>query len=133
MYGYVTRQAARVAKLCTKPLLHDGKLVPWYEPIASVVGSRWAAGHTPVAMASAGALAEGGWWTQERLAEANLAANPYCRACLADERPSELGSLWHRTSNCAGTKPGVLEKCPKGLRKLAQDSPSEPLFADGVP
>ena len=108
-------------------------MVPWFAPIAAVIGSRWADKQPLAAVASASALAEGGWWPQERLAEAGLAADPFCRACPSDDRPSVIGSLWHRTSCCAGTKDTVAEKCPGGLRKVAQENPLDPLFADGIP
>ena len=122
----------RSTKLCGQPLRHNGSLVPWFSPIASVLNSSWAALRSPSAVASAAALPEGGWWTQEQLAAKDLAADPYCRACITDTS-SVVGSLWHRVCDCAGRDSAVSDRCPRKLRELARNNPLEPLFADGVP
>ena len=86
---------SRTIESCRQPMVYREKLVPWFAPIASVVGSKWSRSQSPAAVASASALAEGGWWPQERLAAEGLAADPFCRACLSDTS-STVGSLWHR-------------------------------------
>ena len=129
--GYTVCQS-RSTKLCSQPLRHRGLLVPWFTPIASVINSQWASLRPPSAVASAAAVPEGGWWTQEQLAEKGLAADPFCRACLTDTS-STGDSLWHRTCACPGRDPAVSDMCPPNLRKLALSNPSDPLFADGVP
>ena len=108
----------RSTDICKRPMVYRDKLVPWFAPIASVVGSNWARDQSPAAVASASALAEGGWWPQERLASEGLAADPFCRACLSD-MTSAVGSLWHRLCACTGQKPEVTECCPPRLRKMA--------------
>ena len=51
-----------------------GSSIPWLEPAAAVLGSRWAKSQPGSAVASVAALVEGGWWPQERLYRMNLAA-----------------------------------------------------------
>ena len=127
-----TGLAGRLIPTGIKPLVHRGRLVPWFSPAAAVVNSRWASRMPPSTVASGATLQEGGWWPQERLANEGLAADPFCRACMTDTR-SVVGSLWHRLCSCSGQNRELIEKCPSWLRKVAQENPMDPLFADGVP
>ena len=68
----------------------QGQCLPWFEPAAAVLTSKWAKTQAPEAVASVAALVEGGWWTQERLFEANFAADPICRWC-----GRHIGNLFH--------------------------------------
>ena len=114
-------------------MVHEGRFVPWFAPIASVLHSKWALAFSPSVRASAAALAEGGWWTQQRLFDVGLAADPYCRACCQLEHESKVGSLWHRLCECKARVCDVVSNLPRWLRDLAYARPRDPLFAEGVP
>ena len=106
----------------------DGRCIPWFEPAAAVLNSRWAKTQPAQAVASVSALVEGGWWPQDRLFQHNLAADPICRACGV-----ETGTLLHRCCLCATSKEWREAECPKWLRELAAKDQSDPLFCQGVP
>ena len=116
--GYVPGESDRLFTL-ENAMRYDGKLVPWFAPIAAVLNSRWAKDFSPAVRASVAALAEGGWWTQERMFRTGLAADPYCRACHATEAESKLGSLWHRMCECKARAGVMASKLPTWLRCLA--------------
>ena len=56
------------------------KVVPWFQPIAQVLSSRWARAQSPSAVVFAGELVESGRQPQARLHEMGLAAELVCRA-----------------------------------------------------
>ena len=111
-----------------KFMVHHGKLVPWFEPIAQALNAGWARRQTPAAISSAAALAEGGWWPQARLFEHGLVADPVCRAC-----GNQPGTLLHRMSSCSARSDLIENKCPAWLAQQALQRPHDPLFTDGVP
>ena len=111
-----------------KYVVYNGKLVPWFDPIAQVLNGLWARRQTPAAISSAAALAEGGWWPQAKLFEHNLVADPICRAC--GDHP---GTMLHRLLTCSARADLVLGHCPAWLAQLAARKPQDSLFADGVP
>ena len=107
---------------------YNGKLVPWLEPIAQLLNSKWAKTQPPAAIASAASLAEGGWWPQARLFEEGLAADPICRACLVAP-----GTLLHRLLHCHERTSFMEAHCPRWLTQTASDNSSDPLFSEGIP
>ena len=106
----------------------DEKCIPWFEPAAAVLNSKWAREQSPEAVASVGAVLEGGWWPQERLFTANLAADPYCRACC-----TYVGTFLHRCLECPARRKLRDAACPEALQTAARLSSHDPLFSLGVP
>ena len=95
----------------TKPYLkHQGHSIPWLEPAAAVLGSKWAQTQPLAAVASVAALVEGGWWPQERLYRKKLSAESICRA-----RGAAVATLLHRSVHCSARKEQREEQCPKWL------------------
>ena len=119
--GYACWQSDDGSFLCSK-----GMCLPWFEPAAAVLSSKWARGQAPEAIASVSALVEGGWWTQERLFYANLVADPFCRGCRIS-----VGSLFHRCLGCPARAEEKQLHCPKSVSRAAD--PADPLYAQGVP
>ena len=105
----------------------QGHPIPWFQPAASVINSKWAKGISPAAIASAASLPEGGWWTQARLAARGLASHPFCTKCQG-----MVGTLSHRMFRCSARKEQIESHCPKWLQESANQEPDNPLFALGV-
>ena len=106
----------------------NGRCIPWFEPAAAVLNSKWAKEQAPEAVASVGAALEGGWWPQERLFQANLAADPFCRACC-----THVGTFFHRCMECSARKEQREAFCPESLQVAARTNSHDPLYAQGVP
>ena len=104
------------------------KLLPWFEPAASVLNSAWAKTLAPAVVASTAALPEGGWWSQEKLFAKGLAADPFCRLCK-----TAVGSLRHRLFFCPFRREAMEAECPLPIRKQAIDEKDNPLFTEGIP
>ena len=123
--GYAARKAAESEiRYC---LVH-GQPIPWFQPAASVINSKWAKTISPAAMASAATLPEGGWWTQAKLAACGLAEHPFCALCH-----NAVGTLSHRMFRCPSRKEQIDKQCPNSLRESARMEPDNPLFRIGVP
>ena len=106
----------------------EGQLIPWFDPAASVVNSSWARILTPAVVASIASIPEGGWWTQEKLYNAGLALDPFCRLCK-----HALGSLRHRLFRCPSRRQLIAAGCPSSLRSKAIEESDNPLFNLAVP
>ena len=106
----------------------DDKVLPWFEPAAAVLNSAWAKSLNPATVASTAALPEGGWWTQEKLFEKGLAADPFCKLCN-----TKVGTLCHRLFFCPNRRERMEAECPASLRKHAIDETDNPLFTQGIP
>ena len=109
-------------------VVHHGRLIPWFQPAASVINSKWAKERAPSAIASAASLPEGGWWTQSRLFAEGLATDPFCKLCHG-----AIGDLRHRMFLCPKRKERIEEQCPAWLLKAAEKESDNPLFTMGVP
>ena len=107
---------------------HHGRCIPWFEPAAAVLNSKWAKEQSLEAVAFVGAALEGGWWPQERLFEANLAADPFCRACC-----THVGTFFHRCMECTARREQREAHCPESLQVAARTNSHDPLYSQGVP
>ena len=107
--------------------LHRGKLVPWLDPLIQLMNSRWAKSQPAAAIASASALAEGGWWTQARLFQDGLVADDICRAF-----GTAKGTLDHRLVTCKVREELRQEHWPEWLIQLSRRSHDDPLSTMGI-
>ena len=105
----------------------DGKLLPWFQPIAAHAHSRWASKQSSSARLSAISLAEGRWWAPLRLYEQGVAESPFCELC------GEVGDLPHRMARCPRRQEYRDAECPTWLVEAANKRPKDPLFAAGLP
>ena len=123
--GYAGRKAVESdVRYC----MVGGQPIPWFQPAASVINSKWAKGIPPAAIASAATLPEGGWWTQAKLAACGLASHPFCTLCH-----NVVGTLSHRMFRCPRRREQIANQCPKSLVEHARAEPDNPLFRIGVP
>ena len=95
-----------------KAMKHQGRYIQWLAPAASVLNSKWAKSFSASALASAATLPEGGWWPQEKLMAAGLAADPYCKACQDFVPDSKDGAHWHRMRERAAHGDAFCSRCP---------------------
>ena len=115
--GYAERKAEESEiRYC----LVRGQPIPWFQPAASVINSKWAKRISPSAIASVATLPEGGWWTQARLAACGLAEHPFCTLCH-----NAVGTLAHRLfrlqAQGADSKP-----MPEIFARICEDGPGQP-------
>ena len=123
--GYAERKAEESE---IRSCLVSGQPIPWFQPSASVINSKWANRISPSAIASVATLPEGGWWTQARLAACGLPEHPFCTLCH-----NAVGTLAHRLFRCPRRKEQIANQCPKSLQESARMDPDNPLYRIGVP
>ena len=126
-FALVTREDVSGHAASERGQLVGGRPIPWFEPLAAHLASTWARKQSASAVASTAALAEGRWWTPQRLYEAGFAEHPFCELC------GEVGDLPHRMGSCPRRKPFCDEECPPWLAVNIQKQKDNIMFTTGLP